>query len=82
MVNASLAESTCTCNDKYILTETGCKLDTQGPIPTMSVTEDNNILVSFSEPLSSELVKSDINLNVSGPREDGYEYTWELIEQD
>ena len=48
----------------------------------MSVTEDNNILVSFSEPLSSELVKSDINLNVSGPREDGYEYTWELIEQD
>ena len=52
------------------------------PITTISVTEDNNVLITFSEEISRELQKQDIILEVSGPREDGYEYDWELVEQD
>ena len=48
----------------------------------ISISDENAFLVSFSEPLSRDLVKDDILLEVDGGRDDGYEYTWELIEQD
>ena len=47
---------------------------------TLSVTEDNNVLINFSDKISRDLLPSDIDLEVIGPRDGGYEYTWELVE--
>ena len=43
---------------------------------------DNNILISFSESIARALLKEDLELQVDGPREGGYDFTWELVENE
>ena len=48
----------------------------------MSLLTGNRVEIGFTEQLGSNLSEKDIeSVNVTGPREGGYDYTWSLVIQ-
>ena len=71
----------CECVRPYIPDIEGCIFDAQGPTPSLAVTVDNDLIITFDEPLSTELIAAAIDsIVLSGSRDDGYKYSWEIVE--
>ena len=49
----------------------------------MTMQDDNNVLITFSQKLDHSLLEADISeLTIAGPREDGYDFTWTIVPVD
>lgn len=62
-------------------TENGCEKDLRSPTPEPEITSSNSVQINFDEKISTSLTIEDIlSVKISGPRADGYDFTWKLVE--